>query len=70
MPIVSNNVQSTTQADGSLSVVVRLYDGDAREYTSSFFAPPGFNVVSKVQTMTAEMNEQLAQGEFESMVGL
>jgi len=70
MPIVSNTVQSTTQADGSLSVVVRLYDQDAREYMSSFFAPEGFNVEGKVTTMTAEMDEQLATSEFENMVGL
>lgn len=70
MPIVSNTVQSTTQADGSLSVVVRLYDQDAREYTQQFFAPAGFNVQAKVTTMTAELNEQLAQSEFEQIVGL
>ena len=70
MPIVSNTVQSTTQADGSLSVVVRLYDQDAREYTQQFFAPAGFNVTAKVTTMTAEMNEQLATDEFNALIGL
>jgi len=68
MPIVSNNVQHTTQADGSLSVVVRLYDQDAREYTQSFFAPAGFNIDAKVIAMTAQLDEQLAQNEFESLV--
>ena len=70
MPIVSHTIQSTTQADGSLSVVVRLYDQDGREYTQQFFAPANFNVTAKVQTMTAELNEQLAQSEFEALVGL
>lgn len=70
MPIVSNTVQSTTQADGSLSVVVRLYDQDAREYTQQFFAPPGFNVDAKVQTMTTELNEQFAIDEFNALLGL
>lgn len=70
MPIVSNTVQSTTQADGSMSVVVRLYDQDAREYTQTFSAPAGFNVTAKVNTMTAELNEQLAQTEFESLIGI
>ena len=70
MPIVSNTVSSTTQADGSLSVVVRLYDQDAREYTQVFFAPAGFNVTAKVATMTAELNEQLASSEFQALVGL
>jgi hypothetical protein len=70
MPIVSNTVQSTTQADGSLSVVVRLYDQDAREYTNSFFAPAGFNVDAKVQTMIAGMDEQLATDEFNALIGM
>jgi hypothetical protein len=70
MPIVSNTVATTTQADGSLSVVVRLYDQDAREYTQQFFAPAGFNVTAKVQTMTAQLDEQLALDEFNSLVGL
>lgn len=70
MPIVTNTVESSAQADGSQSVVVRLYDQDAREYTSSFFAPADFNVAAKVQTMTAELNEQLAVDEFRALVGL
>ena len=70
MPIVSSTTASTTQADGSLSVTVRLYDQDAKEYTQSFFAPAGFNVTAKVQTMTNELNEQLAQDEFAALVGL
>ena len=70
MPIVQNNVQSTTQADGSLSVVVRLYDQDAREYTQAFFAPAGFNVEGRVQTMIADLNEQLALDEFNALLGL
>lgn len=70
MPIVSNTVQSTPQADGSLSVLVRLYDQDAREYTQVFFAPAGFDVTAKVNTMTAELNEQLATDEYRALVGL
>lgn len=69
MPIVSNTVQQTVQADGSLSVVVRLYDQDAREYMQSFFAPTGFDVQGRVNRMIAEMDEQLAQSEFESLIG-
>lgn len=70
MPIVSNTVQTSVQADGSLSVVVRLYDQDAREYTQVFFAPAGFDVTAKVNTMTAELNEQLAVDEYRALVGL
>jgi hypothetical protein len=70
MPIVSNTVESSTQADGSLSVVVRLYDQDAREYTQSFFAPAGFNIDAKVISMIAQLDEQLAVDEFNALVGL
>jgi hypothetical protein len=70
MPIVNSNVQSTTQADGSLSVIVRLYDQDAREYTQQFFAPASFNVDAKVQAMIVDLNEQLAQTEFKALVGV
>jgi hypothetical protein len=69
MPIVSNTLAATTQADGSSSNVVRLYDQDGTEYTQSFFAPAGFNIQTKIDMMIAEMNEQLAQTEFETLVG-
>lgn len=70
MPIVSNTIESSAQADGSLSVVVRLYDQDAREYTSTFFAPAGYNVQAKVNIMIAELDDQLALDEFNALVGL
>lgn len=70
MPIVSSNYESTTQADGSLSVVVRLYDQDAKDYVTTFFAPAGFAIDAKVSTMIAELNEQLAADEFNASVGL
>lgn len=70
MPIVSSIVESSTQADNSLNVTVRLYDQDAREYTQQFFAPAGFNIDSKVQTMIADLNEQLAVDEYRTLVGL
>lgn len=70
MPIVSHTLQSTTQADNSTSNVVRMYDQDAREYTQVFFAPAGFDVTAKINTMIAELNQQLAEDEFRSLVGL
>jgi hypothetical protein len=69
MPIVSHTLESTTQANGSTSNVVRLYDQDGSEYTQSFFAPEGFNVQTKIDNMIAELSEQLAQTEFEQLVG-
>jgi len=70
MPIVSSTVQSTVQANGAQSVVVRLYDQDAREYTQQFYAPAGFDVAAKVQAMTVQLDEQLALDEFNALVGL
>jgi hypothetical protein len=69
MPIVSQITETTVQANGSTSNVVRLYDQDGREYMQSFFAPAGFDVQGKVTAMIAEMDEQLAQAEFETLVG-
>lgn len=69
MPIVSQIIESTTQANGSTSNVIRLYDQDGSEYMQSFFAPAGFDVNARVIAMRAEMDEQLAQSEFEALVG-
>jgi hypothetical protein len=69
MPIVSHTLEFTTQADGSTSNVLRLYDQDAREYMVTFFAPPAFNTQAKIDLTIAEMNVQLAETEFESLIG-
>lgn len=70
MPIVQNSVETSTQSDGGLNVIVRLYDQDATEYVTQFRAPAGFNVTAKVAAMTTEMNEQLSETEFVNIVGL
>ena len=70
MPIVSHTHEYSTQADGSTSNVLRLYDQDGREYTQTFFAPAGFDVNTKINNTIAELAEQLKQTEFESIVGL
>jgi len=70
MPIVSNTLQSTTQADGSTNNVLRMYDQDGKEYTQVFWAPPAFNVQTKVDNTITELNVQLAEQEFAALVGL
>lgn len=70
MPIVLHKIDQAMQADGGAQVTVRLYDQDGTEYTTGFRAPEGFDVSAKVQNMIAEQDEQLAQSEFESLVGL
>jgi hypothetical protein len=70
MPIVQQTVEVFPQANGGSNVIVRLYDQDATEYTTTFNAPAGFDVNSKVSLMITEQNEQLALNEFQALVGL
>ena len=69
MPIVNTITQASTNADGSKHVVVRNYDQDGKEYMYSFFAPVGFDIDTAVQNKTAELNVQLAEAEFETLIG-
>lgn len=69
MPIVSHTLHTSTQADGSTQNVLRMYDQDAREYMVSFPAPAGFDLVARVALAIVDMDEQLAQAEFEQIVG-
>ena len=69
MPIVTHTHEFTTQPDGSTSNVVILYDQDGREYLQTFFAPAGFNVQTKIDNMIVELDEQLKQTEFDTLVG-
>lgn len=69
MPIVSHTIQSSAQPDGSTQNILRLYDQDAREYMLAFPAPAGFDLNARVATAIAEMNVQLAEQEFEAIVG-
>lgn len=69
MPIVSHNLQSTVQANGSISYVLRMYDQDATEYTSAGFAPANFDMQGLVNMKIAQQDEALAEQEFQQLVG-
>ena len=69
MPIVSWQKEVSTNADGSRHVVVRQYDQDGKEYMYSFFAGVGVDVDTIITNRIADMDEQLAQAEFETLVG-
>ena len=69
MPIVSHTLQTSTQPDGSTQNTLRMYDQDAREYMVSFPAPAGFDLQARVNLAIIEMDEQLAQSEFDQIVG-
>ena len=70
MPIVSHITELSTQDNGSRHVVVRYYDQDGKEYMISFFAASGVDVDTIINNRIAAMDEQLAQAEFEQIVGL
>jgi hypothetical protein len=69
MPIVNTIIQPSSNADGSQNVVVRNYDQDGREYMYSFYAPAGFDIQTAVNNKTADLNVQLADSEFETLIG-
>lgn len=69
MPIVSHTTSITVNANGSQYVVVRYYDQDGREYMQSFHAPAEADADGIAVGRIPEMDEQLAQQEFEALVG-
>lgn len=70
MPIVQHTIESSVQANGSTNNVLRMYDQDGTEYTQVFYAPAGFNMQSRVDAVIVGLNEQLAESEFQALVGL
>lgn len=70
MPIVTHTIESSVQGNGGSNNVLRMYDQDGVEYTQTFYAPANFNLQTKIDNTIAGLNEQLAQSEFESLIGL
>lgn len=68
MPIQSHTLEQTTQANGSTHNVLRMFDQDGVAYMLSFFAP-GTDVTAIVIQRIAAMDAQLAEAEFEQIVG-
>jgi hypothetical protein len=69
MPIVTHTVEQSVQADGRISYVLRLYDQDGTERLSTGLLPAGFDVAALVSARIAQADEQLAEDEFNSLVG-
>jgi hypothetical protein len=69
MPIVQHKLEQSVNANGSTSNILRMYDQDATPYMTSFSAPADFDVQALVLYRIAEMDEQLAENEFEQIVG-
>lgn len=71
MPIVSHTSElGAIQPDGGRQVVVRMLDQFGEQYTQSFYAPGGFDLETRITAMKADLSEQLAVSEFETLVGL
>lgn len=71
MPIVSHTTEfGAVQPDGGRQVVVRMLDQFGEQYTQSFYAPGGFDVDTRIIVMKADLSEQLAVSEFETLVGI
>lgn len=69
MPIVSQQIEDSIQADGSHSVVVRFYDQTGQVYMQSFHLHAGGDIDSVVNLRKADMDVHLAEMEFEALVG-
>jgi len=70
MPIVSNTFTYTTQADGRMSYVLRMYDQDGTERMLAGLLPANFDTAGFVSAKIAEADVQLAEDEFRALVGL
>ena len=68
MPIQSHTLEQTTQANGSTHNVLRMVDQDGKGYMLSFFAP-GPEVTAVITQRIEALVVQLAEAEFEQMVG-
>ena len=69
MPIVQTVKSVEIQANGNKQVLVKHYDQDGKEYMYSFNAKPEVNIDSIIADRITLIDEQLAQAEFEAIIG-
>ena len=69
MPIVTHTLETSAQQNGSTQNILRMYDQDGKQYMQSFYAPAGFDLQALVNNQIAAMDVQLAESEFEQLVG-
>jgi hypothetical protein len=70
MPIVTHTIEQSTQPDGRISYVLRLYDQDGTERLSTGLLPAGFDVAALVAARIVQTDDQLAEDEFRALVGV
>ncbi len=69
MPIVSTTFEETVNANGSRDVIVRNFDNEGKEYKYSQNVPANYDVAADNAIKVANLNEQLANQEFEALIG-
>lgn len=70
MPIVSTSFIETIQADGSRNVIEHYFDQDGNDYSRSQNLPASVDVPTIIANYAAQLSEQLAQQEFEQIIGI
>ncbi len=70
MPIVNHTLNTSTQIDGRISYVLRMYDQDGTERMLAGLLPANFDMNAFVVNKIAEADLQLAEDEFRQIVGL
>lgn len=70
MPIVNHTLEQSTQTDGRISYTLRMYDQDGTERLSAGLLPAGFDMTAFVTGRIAEADVQLAEDEFQALLGL
>jgi hypothetical protein len=70
MPIVTHTFTSSTQPDGRISYVLRMYDQDGTEKLLVGLLPAGFDTAAFVSAKIVDTDLQLAEDEFHALVGV
>jgi primosomal protein N' len=71
MPVVTNELTQNTQADGRISITLRLFDQDGTEVLATAqLLPAGIDVQAWLANRIFEIDTQLAENEFRAIVGL
>lgn len=71
MPVVSNTLTQSVQADGRISYTLRLFDQNGTEVLlDGGLLPANFDVAALVASRIVDKDIQLAEDEFRAIVGL
>jgi hypothetical protein len=70
MPIVTNTFVQNTLPDSRISYVLRMYDQEGTERLVTGLLPAGFDTAAFIQAKIVDADIQLAEDEFNTLVGL